>query len=73
MIFVFSSQKPTNIDILTIDKSTDTEDLVVVEPTIVFAEENVKCEKPTRKIKRETKPRRRTKKAKKIEEGKSLI
>lgn len=66
-------QKPINDKNLAVDKSTDTDDLVIVEPVIAFAEENIKCEKTTRKIKRETKSRRKTKKAKKIDEGKSVI
>ena len=61
-------QKPTKIDFETIDKCTDTNDLVVEEPSPSFVV-NVKSEqKTTKRIKREPRPRKRTKKSRKQEE-----
>lgn len=55
----------------TSNKSTDTDDLIVDEPSTAITKQHVRREqqKSTHRIKREPKPRRRAKKAKKSDEG----
>lgn len=75
MTIFYHFQKPTGRISETFNKSTDTDDLIAAEPSIAFAEQDIKHEqKPSRRIKRETKPRKRTKKTKKeIDEGKTIL
>lgn len=73
-ISIYQFQKSISIEVETSNKSTDTDDLVIVEPSIAFAEQDVETEqKSSRRIKRETKPRRRTRKAKQIDEGNRMM
>lgn len=61
-------QKPTKIDVKTINKSTDTDDLIVDEPSASFVACVKTEQKTSKRIKREPKTKKRTKKSRKQEE-----
>lgn len=64
--FFFHFQKLPKVEFnIAIDKSTDTDDLILTEPSINCAEINVKDEqvKCSKRIKKEPKTRKRTKKS----------
>lgn len=61
-------QKPTKIEVKNINKSTDTDDLIVDEPSASFVACVKTEQKTSKRIKREPRTKKRTKKSRKQEE-----